>query len=439
MIPSRLPVWSCVLLAAAACAFASNRAKAYELIIPAIEYRTGSFAPTGIPVWTGFSDYLTLLNEREGGIRGVKIQIPVCETGFDTKRGVECYEKLKDGALVINPVSTGLVYELTPKTLSDHIPILSSAVGRASSADGRVFPWVFNFPATYWSAVSVILKYISDQERGESNLKGKKIALLYLGVPSGLEPIPLLKEVAKRKGFELVLYPVEPPGRDQDQAWVQIGRDRPDWLLLWGSGVMSQIAIAKAAATKFPMDHFIGNWWASAENDIELAGAGTDGYLGAALHAPGAVCPVHYDILKYVYDAGKARAPDFKPRVGEVLYNRGLAQAMWIAEGIAKAMDLRGRREVTASDVRDGLEALNISAERIEELGFEGMLSPLKIGCSNHEGPGRAAIQQWDEAGKRWRLVSGFYEPDHDLIDPFLKADSERYARENKITVRDCP
>jgi branched-chain amino acid transport system substrate-binding protein len=143
--------------------------------------------------------------------------------------------------------------------------------------------------------------------------------------------------------------------------------------------------------------------------------------------------------LKYVYAAGKARAPDFKPRVGEVLYNRGLAEAMWITEGIAKAMDLRGKREVTASDVRDGLEALDITADRIEELGFEGMLSPLKLSCSNHEGPGRAAIQQWSEAGKRWRLVSGFYEPDRDLIDPLLKADAERYARENKIAIRDCP
>src|SRR5262249_62147994 len=129
-----------------------------------------------------------------------------------------------------------------------------------------------------------------------------------------------------------------------------------------------------------------GDWCARRDNDLELAGSGADGYLGAGLHAPGAVCQVHFDILKYVYAAGKARAPDFKPRVGEVLYNRSLAEAMWIAEGIVKAMDLRGTRKITASDVRDGLEALDLTAERIEELGFEGMLSPLKLSCSNHEG-----------------------------------------------------
>jgi branched-chain amino acid transport system substrate-binding protein len=420
-------------------AFGIASANAYELNIPALEFRTGPYAPSGIPLWSGFSDYLTLLNERDGGIRGVKIKIAVCETAYDTKRGVECYENVKHGALVVVPGSTGIAYELIPKSPIDRIPIVSTGYGRTSSANGRVFPWVFNFPATYWSAASIILKYIADQEGGESKLSGKKIALLYLNSPYGREPIPILTEMAKRKGFEFLLYPVEPPGQDQNQAWRQIESDRPGWILLWGWGVMNQIAVAKAAATRFPMNHFIGNWWASAENDVALAGPGADGYLGAALQAPGAVCPVHTDIFHYVYDTGKATAPEFRPRVGEVLYNRGLAQAMWLAEGIAKAMDLRGKREVNASDVRDGLEALDITANRIEELGFEGMLSPLKLTCSNHEGPGRAAIQQWDETGKRWRLVSGFYEPDRELIDPLLKADSERYARENKIAVRDCP
>jgi branched-chain amino acid transport system substrate-binding protein len=438
MFASRFSFWVCALLAAACCTFGSGAAKAYELIIPLLEFKTGFAAPVGIPLWTGFSDYFTLLNERDGGIKGVKIKIATCETGYDTKRGVECYEKLKGGAAVIVPGTTGIAYELIPKTAIDRIPIVSTGYGRTSAADGRVFPWVFNFPATYWSAASIMLKYIADQERGERNLRGKRIALLYLNNPYGREPIPILIEMAKRKGFELLLYPVEPPGLDQDTVWAKIEQDRPSWLLLWSTGAMTQTAVAKAAATKFPMGRFIGNWWASAENDVQLAGSGADGYLGAALQAPGAVCPVHYDILKYVYAAGKAAAPDFKARVGEVLYNRGLAQAMWIAEGIAKAMELRGRPEVTASDVRDGLEALDITADRIEELGFEGMLSPLKLTCSNHEGPGRAAIQQWDQAGKRWRLVSGFYEPDHALIDPLLKADSEQYAKDNKIAVRDC-
>jgi branched-chain amino acid transport system substrate-binding protein len=432
------PVWAFTSVAIMALASGIASAKAYELIIPALEYRTGPYAPSGIPLWTGFIDYLSLLNERDGGIRGVRIRIPICETAYDTQRGVECYEKVKGEALAIVPGSTPIAYALIPKTPVDRVSIVSTGYGRTSSADGRVFPWVFNFPATYWSAASIIVKYIADQERGARYLKGKKIALLYLNSAYGKEPIPILNELAKAHGFEFLRFPVEPPGQDQDRTWVQIERDRPDWMLLWGYGVMNQVAVAKAADAGFPMGRFIGNWWAGAENDVQLADFRADGYLAAALQAPGAVCPVHDDIFRYVYDAGKAIAPDFRSRVGEVLYNRGLAQAMWITEGIAKAMDLHGRREVNAADVRDGLEALDITAERLEVLGFEGMLAPMKLTCANHEGSGRAAIQQWDGVGRRWRLVSGFYEPDRTLIEPLLKADAERFAQENKIQVREC-
>ena len=37
-----------------------------ELKIPSLDYRTGPYAPNGIPFANGFSDYLTLLNERDG-------------------------------------------------------------------------------------------------------------------------------------------------------------------------------------------------------------------------------------------------------------------------------------------------------------------------------------------------------------------------------------
>ena len=101
---------------------------AAELIIPAFEYRTGAYAPNGIPFWNGFSDYLTLLNERDGGIGGVKIKIAPCETSYDNKLGVECYEKTKQGALVVNPVSTGISYALIPKAPVDKIPLLTSCL-----------------------------------------------------------------------------------------------------------------------------------------------------------------------------------------------------------------------------------------------------------------------------------------------------------------------
>jgi branched-chain amino acid transport system substrate-binding protein len=69
---------------------ATSRVEAQESIyVPLFTYRTGPFAGSGIPIANGMYDYLQMLNERDGGIGGVKLAIEVCETGYDTYKGVE--------------------------------------------------------------------------------------------------------------------------------------------------------------------------------------------------------------------------------------------------------------------------------------------------------------------------------------------------------------
>src|SRR5215813_4510402 len=69
-------------LASAAPALAQN-----EQFIPNLVYRTGAYAPNGIPVANGIADYYTLINQRDGGINGVKIVFEECDTGYATDRG----------------------------------------------------------------------------------------------------------------------------------------------------------------------------------------------------------------------------------------------------------------------------------------------------------------------------------------------------------------
>ena len=92
--------------------FAAKVAAAAEQFIPMLVYRTGPYAPSGIPVANGFRDYYTLVNKRDGGINGVTVTFEECETKYNTKLGVECYEKLKNkgstGASLVNPFSTGI-------------------------------------------------------------------------------------------------------------------------------------------------------------------------------------------------------------------------------------------------------------------------------------------------------------------------------------------
>jgi branched-chain amino acid transport system substrate-binding protein len=95
----------------------TSKAEAQDSIyVPLMTYRTGPFAGSGIPIANGMHDYLAMLNERDGGIGGVKLAIEECETGYDTKKGVECYEQVKaKKPVVVNPYSTGITLQLIPK------------------------------------------------------------------------------------------------------------------------------------------------------------------------------------------------------------------------------------------------------------------------------------------------------------------------------------
>ena len=151
-----------------------------------------------------------MLNERDGGIGGEKLIVQECEDGYDTQKGVQCYDSVKDrNPVVITPYSTGITEQLIPKAAVDKIPILSMAYGLSASADGNLFPWVFNPPDTYWDGASAFIRHVADVEGGFAKLKGKTIGLVYLDAPYGKEPIPLLQALAKDYGYTLKLYPVE--------------------------------------------------------------------------------------------------------------------------------------------------------------------------------------------------------------------------------------
>src|SRR5260370_17544153 len=83
-------------LALAAAAGLAAPAQAQDNIyIPLLTYRTGPFAGSGIPIANGMHDYLTMLNERDGGIGGGKLKNGEWENRLDNQKGVGCYEAVQ--------------------------------------------------------------------------------------------------------------------------------------------------------------------------------------------------------------------------------------------------------------------------------------------------------------------------------------------------------
>jgi len=413
-------------------------AQAKEQFFPVLVYRTGVYAPNGVPFANGYVDYLKLVNARDGGINGIKITYEECETGYATDRGVECYERLKGkgptGATLFHPLSTGITFALTDKSFVDKIPIVTAGYGRSDSVDGQVFKWNFPLGGTYWGAADMLIQHIGKKEGGLDKLKGKKIALVYHDSPYGKEPIALLQERVKMHGFELQLLPVTHPGIEQKATWLQVRQNRPDYVFLWGWGVMNSTSIKEAVAVGYPREKMYGVWWSGAEPDVRPAGDGAKGYNSLVFMAPAGKGRVHQDILKHLHDKGLGTGS--KDEIGEVLYNRGLTAAMVSVEAVKRAQTKHGKKPLKGEEVQWGLENLAIDQKLIASLGFTGFADPLSTSCVDHEGGSVARVQHWD--GSKWIVGADRYVADQQIIKPMIKASAGKYAQEKKLAPRDC-
>jgi branched-chain amino acid transport system substrate-binding protein len=434
---SKLVIAAAVVAAGASSVATSAFAQAKEQFFPLLSYRTGPYAPNGVPWANGKQDYIKMINARDGGINGVKLTFEECETGYATDRGVECYERLKGkpGVSLFDPQATGITFALTEKAPVDKIPLMTLGYGLSVAQDGQAFKWNFPFMGSYWTGADILIQHIGKTAGGMDKLKGKKIALVYHDSPFGKEPIPVLQERAKMHGFELQMLPVTAPGVEQKATWLQVRQSRPDYVLLWGWGVMNSTALKEAQATGFPRDKLYGVWWAGAEPDVRDVGEGAKGYNALALNGYGTQSKVIQDILKYVHDKGQGTGA--KDEVGSVLYTRGVIIQMLAVESVRRAQERFGKGKVmTGEQVRWGMENLALDQKKLDALGFKDVMRPLSTSCSDHMGSTWARVHTWD--GKKFNFSSDWYQADEQILKPMIKAGADKYLADKKMTRRDA-
>ncbi|MDR3464706.1 MAG: ABC transporter substrate-binding protein [Xanthobacteraceae bacterium] len=406
---------------------------------PIASYRVGAYASSGVQIWAGLIDYFRYINDVEGGINGVKLVWQECETEWTADKGIECYERFKHG---LNGAPVGLylpngapaAFALTDRSYTDKIPQITLAYGRTEATDGRVFPYIFPVVLTFYSEASVLVNYIAQREGGLDKLKGKKIATVYHDSAYGRETLEPLKLLSEKYGFENIQIPVADPGNEQSAQWRQVREAKPDWVFLRTWGVSTPVAIKTAARFGVPVDHIIGDVWASSEEDVIPAGDAAKGYLALTPYPGGTNFDIHARLRKTIIDTGKSDLRDTKS-FGSVYYNSGLVDAIIQVETIRAAQAKFGKRPVTGEEAQWALEHLVLDDAKLKANGAYGLVQNLKLSPADHEGGGAARVQQWD--GTKWNLVSDWVQADRALLRPLIDAKSAAYAKEKGITPRD--
>jgi len=427
------------LVAAAA---APSAALADEQYFGVPSSRVGPYAAMGTGYYGGIIDYLNYVNMKFGGVGGVKLTYEECETEYNAARTVECYQRLlKKGEqkmVVFDTLGTPGAYAVIGRMADDHVVLAQYGYGRTDAADGRVWPWVFNAAGHYWGQIAVKLNFIAQKEGGIAKMKGKTIVHLHIDTAYGREPLPAMRKISEEWGFKLIEIAIPPPGLEQQSQWLQIRREKADWVTFWGAGSgMNSTAITTAARVGFPREKMVYVTFGGAEEDMIPAGDAAKGTFVAANAAPGKF-PLIQDIEKVVYAAGKGNMQN-PERVGTVYYNRGVGAAvMWI-EALKNAQRIHKKtgKTVNGDEFRDGYEALDITDAKLKELGIQGMSAPFKMSCAKHDGSERFRMMQWD--GKKFEILTDWVAaPDPKFIRKLIEDSAAKYATENRITPRPC-
>ena len=363
-------------------------------------------------------DYATLVNAR-GGIEGQRIEILVQDHGNEPQRGIECYEKLKrEGALVFDTLSTPVSRAVLPRVMADGNVLLQSFVGRGDAIDGEVFKWVFPIGPTYWGQAANSIDWIKKQKN--NSLKGVKVAFLYMDYPFGQEPIPVLKTLSEREGFDLGLFPYPLPGNDQSSAWTQIRRFNPDYIIHWGFSNGHQVASREMRRNGIPLDKFISVNWLNETDIANLGGEAAKGVKRNTNVVGGVDVPLMQEIIRDLY--GKNLGAGDRKMLNDVYYNTGLAMYSIVFEGLRNAIR-QGGLPLTPEKVRVGMESLK---------GFDGngLMAPVTTSARDHGGGGRTRVDMWD--GQKWVPQGEWTAAYQDVIWEVVKKYSAEFAKGGK-------
>jgi branched-chain amino acid transport system substrate-binding protein len=215
--------------------------------------------------------------------------------------------------------------------------------------------------------------------------------------------------------------------QNQSAQWLQIRRERPDFVIMWGWGAMNAGAITEAVKTRYPMDQFVGVWWSGHSDDLQLVGEDGKGYRAISWSLPNPDAPVMAAIREHVVAAGKSLASE--EELDEVFYGRGVVISAILAEGIRVAQEMHGTAEISPAQLRDGLAGLNFTQARIDELGLTGMMAPFSTSCADHTGHSGGWMIEWD--GSKFVQASDLLSADRGAIEPLEAEKAAEYAGAN--------
>ena len=363
-------------------------------------------------------DYADVLNAK-GGLEGHPIEIIVQDHGNEPQRGIDCYERLKaQGVMVFDFFSTPVSRAMLPRITQDNNILVQALAGRGDAVNGEVFKNVFPLAPTYWGQAANIISYIKKQSNGD--LKGKKVAFLYLDTPFGREPTPVFEALKRLERFEYRTFPIPVPGTDQSAAFAQMRRFQPDWVITWSFSPLNPISFREMHRNGIPIEKMVTVNWINEVDINNFGAAAAKGLKRSTVVVGGADHPLLKEIVSELYDKGKGNGD--RKMVADSYYNTGLAVYSSVFEGVRLAIKNQGW-PLTVDKIRLGLQS-------IKNFDAKGFMAPITTTAKDHGGGGKTRIDMWD--GTKWVAQTEWFADYTGLVDTLVKAESADFLKSGK-------
>ncbi|MDQ7783321.1 MAG: ABC transporter substrate-binding protein [Desulfomonilaceae bacterium] len=244
--------------------------KPKSLAVAIIGDLTGPYASVVGPMAPGCEDAVKYVNEKLGGIDGVKMELLVKDNTGKAALGIQQYEELIN--MKPKPLFFGVPHTPTAEALREKV-LRDEAIGFFPSSIDDLYPQgnTYGFYALYAGMTATAVRWVKDNWKEERN---PRIAIITWDQAYGRAPlIPEFFDYCKKIGVDIVaqeLFGV----RDVDLTThlTRIKAQKPDWLLTncTGSGPVAIMRAAKELGMKTKLLNTVGGGWGTMRLDPAL-------------------------------------------------------------------------------------------------------------------------------------------------------------------------
>jgi len=320
---------------------------------------TGATGEVGTPWSYGVKAALEAINSGElTELQKLGIKLVCFERDYAYKipEAQAAYAYFKSqGVVAVVGWGTGDTLALAPEVNKDGIPYFSASYTLTLTKN----PFNFFTMASYHESGAAAVIFIKQYFEGKG-LK-PKLALTYPNVPYGLEPLPAIREEAKRNGVEICAEEVvEQNAVSADEQLNRI-RDRcGDDVAIWYGGTAAPGAVIVKSAYKLGLDKavVVMNIWGANENTAKLVGEDITKWVGGRLFRVTSALMI--DEVKELAQRGDREAKlmsDALAKIGTPVpepFIRGWHSVYVLAKGIEYAV--KNGKEITGENIKWALE-----------------------------------------------------------------------------------